>query len=664
MKNLLRSFMCVTLLSLVSAGAFADCGVNGCSTSGSTTTGTGCCNDCNSPKTLLIVRDQGANLVLDQHRMGYKYNEECCTYGEFGISYRYERNFKQARLAQSLFGTSTLNLVGSQNSTRQGTTPTVAANALLADYFGLATDENFSISFCPRIQNHIVDFRLYVGMDELCEGLYMQLNFPLAHSKWNLQGGCGDCCNSCNDCNSCNSCNSCCTTTTTTPATTPSTTLKTTPIPAGYMDTVAKGALTPLTTIQKALNGEAIGQKTAMKYGKFFGCCCDTTKLAGIYFDLGYNFYECPDYHLGIYAKVVAPTGTDMGCDTHAQSVFYPTIGDYHWQLGAGISGAAQLYNCDDEHMIDAYLQGYVTHLFDRSQVRSFDLKNGVMSRYMLLKEFKSKTDLTYNDKLYAAIDWTTRKPKVRVDVKGEGLLEFIYRNSCGFAAGLGYNIFGRSKEKICNNCCGDCCNSCFTQSTKVVGIKGCAPVDAEGYSTTAANPSLMGTDRGAFQVLNADVTATYHRINATQSAATAYKCGQVDNAITLDTSNAIAAGFVYVNPLNTVTIAAAPVPTIMKVEESATANPALAITAVAPYGVVSGITSAPKLLTDSDIDLCSGAMNGYVTHKIFGHLDYAWEDCDWKPAVYAGAEAEFASCSDKNAMNAWGIYLGGSLSF
>ena len=421
------------------------------------------------------------------------------------------------------------------------------------------------------------------------------------------------------------------------------------------MDTVEHGALTPLSTIQKALNGEAIGQKVAMKYGKFFGGCCDSTKLAGIYFDLGYNFYECPDYHLGIYAKVVAPTGTDMGCDTHAQSVFYPTIGDYHWQLGAGISGAAQLYNCDDEHMIDAYLQGYVTHLFDRSQVRSFDLKNGVMSRYMLLKEFKSKTDLTYNDKLYAAIDWTTRKPKVRVDVKGEGLLEFIYRNSCGFAAGLGYNIFGRSKEKICNNCCGDCCNSCFTQSTKVVGIKGCAPVDAPGYTTDGANPGQLinGAKVGNYAVINA------HGIGATQSAATAYACGAVDNA--LDLWNTANPGFVYVNVLtNTAPLADNdPVAAIKKAQESATAP--LAIDA--GTGVVT-TTLAPKLLTDSDIDLCSGAMNGYVTHKIFGHLDYAWEDCDWKPAVYAGAEAEFASCSDKNAMNAWGIYLGGSLSF
>lgn len=645
--------MCVTLLG-VSVSALEACSVYGCSTS---TTGTSCCdstNCCTSPKTIFFGRDQGANLVLDQHRMGYKYNEECCTYGEFGISYRYERNFKECRIAQSLFGTSTLNLVGSQHSSRTTSPETVAANALLADYFGLATDENTSISFCPRIQNHIVDFRLYVGMDELCEGLYMQLNFPLAHTKWNLQGGCGDCCNtSCGDC--CNSsCNSCCTTTCST--TTTATTLSTKAIPAGYLDTVAKGALPPLSTIQKALNGEAIGQKTAMKYGKFFSGCCDSTKLAGVYFDLGYNFYECPDYHLGIYAKVVAPTGTDMGCDTHAQSVFYPVVGDYHWQLGAGISGAAQLYNCDDEHMIDAYLQGYVTHLFDRCQVRSFDLKNGVMSRYMLLKEFKSATDKTYNDKLYAAIDWTTRKPKVRVDVKGEGLLEFIYRNSCGFAAGLGYNIFGRSKEKICNNCCGDCCNSCFTQSTKVVGIKGCAPVDAPGYATdTAAAPDQLinGAKVTDYAIINA------HGIGATQSAATAFKCGAVDNAI--DLWNTANPGFVYVNVLtNTASLADnAPVTPIAKAQESATAP----LTIDPVTGAVT-TTLSPKLLTDSDIDLCSGAMNGYVTHKIFGHLDYAWEDCDWAPAIYAGAEAEFASCSDKNAMNAWGIYLGGSLSF
>ncbi|HBL98678.1 TPA: hypothetical protein DDZ86_03485 [Candidatus Dependentiae bacterium] len=661
MKNLFRSFLCITLLSTVGVVLADDCGTGGCccSSSGSTTTGTGSC--CSEPKTLWFPRSAGDNMVIDQHRFGYKYNEECCTYGYFDVSYRYQRSTKDCRIASSLFGSNTLNFVGSQDATRgTGASPAVSSTALLADNFGLSqAQSSYTIKFNPRVQNHCIDFRLYVGMDELLEGLYMQLNFPLIHTKWNLCCGCNkDCCgSSCNDC-----CGSSCGTTTSTTTTTttgslngcPTTgTLSTVQFPAGYM---SKTAVNPQTSLSDALNGKAFGDFQGRTYGKFSGCC-DSTKLAGVYFDLGYNFWECPDYHLGVYLKVVAPTGTDMKCDAHVKNIFHPIVGDYHWQLGAGISGAAELYNCEDDYKITAYLQGYVTHLFEREQTRAFDLNNGVMSRYMLMKEFKSSTDLSYNDKLWSVIDWSTRKAKVQVAAKGEGLIEFVYSNSCGFSAGIGYEIYGRSKEKICKFCAP--CNS--TMASKTLGLKGCAPVYANGYVANAT------------PLFNAFPASTFvpYNVSATQSAATAYKCGAVDSPVQLILPQNPLTGALndraYVNPL---TFPGLTNPAVVATDatnisnnvlsESATGTPTINVTT----GEVTGLTRAPVILTDDNINKCSASMQSYITNKVYGHIDYIWDDCDWKPSVYAGAEGEFASDSKKNAMNAWGIWIGGGVAF
>ncbi len=672
MKNLFRSFLCIALLSAVSVMEGSCCSTGGCCSTTSCCTSTGSGDCCSAPKTLWFPRSAGDNMVIDAHRLGYKYNEECCTYGEFDVSYRYQRSFKGERIAQSLFGTCGLSFVGSQDSTRTTTPPTVAANALLADYFGLSQAQSLlTTSFCPRVQNHCIDFKLYVGADELLEGLYMQLSLPLIHTKWQLSGGCcgsnnNGCCNSCCGDSCCG--DSCCGTTTSTTTTTTTCgiggcqtgTLSTVAFPAGYMSNIAAGTVPVLTSLADALNGKAFGDFQGRTYGKFSGCC-DATKLAGVYFDLGYNFWECPDYHLGVYVKVVAPTGTNMNCDTHVKNIFSPVVGDYHWQLGGGISGAAELYNCEDDHKITAYLQGYVVHLFEREQVRAFDLNNGVMSRYMLAKEFTSATTLTYANKLWSVIDWSTRKAKVKVDVKGEGTLEFVYSNSCGFSAGIGYEIYGRSKEKICKIC--NLCNS--TMASKTLGLKGTAPVQAPGYYVsnavgpvwTALTPSLS--------------------VSATQSTATAYKAGLtpttagtttgslVDSPVLVSVPNPVVGANVgeaaYVNPLtmpttvNTTNIAANAL-----IESSST--PVTVITS--PAGVVTTITAAPTLLTDDNINKCSAALNGYITNKVFGHVDYTWDDCCWKPSVYAGAEGEFASCSDKNAMNAWGIWIGGAVAF
>ena len=69
-------------------------------------------------------------------------------------------------------------------------------------------------------------------------------------------------------------------------------------------------------------------------------------------------------------------------------------------------------------------------------------------------------------------------------------------------------------------------------------------------------------------------------------------------------------------------------------------------------------------MLTVADIDINSGLLHSYLSNKVFGHLDYTWEDCDWTPNLYVGGEVEFASHAKRGAMNAWGVFVGGGVSF
>jgi hypothetical protein len=635
MKNLSKSFLCITLL-------FAAAGIKaGCDTSCNDSCDTACDTSCSDCVSIFMPRSPGDNLVRQFQHNGYEFGNDCF-YGEFSAEYRYQRSFRGDRIAKSLFGSDCLSFVGSGVTTRNN------AKDLLADNFGLSPLTDVKLGFSPRIQNHIVDFQLYIGLSECWEGLYMQFNAPLAHSKWALRPGsctassdCGDSNDNCDTSKDCGDCNDDCA------ANVPALNNTTAGFAAGCMDAVSAGTIAPAQSFGSALGGDFLfgDMQTKWNAGRFnFNCCDqDDTKLADFYFNLGYNFYECPDYSFGAYIRVVAPTGTDMGECCTAKNVFYPVIGQDHWRLGAGMTAHAELWNCDNEQFLNVYLEGYLVHLFDRCQVRSFDFKDkGCMSRYMLLKEFDA--DGVYNGNLINAINYSTRHVNVDVDVQGEFAIEFVYSNDCGFSAGLGYNLYGRSEDNICG--VGSACDASI--AGRNFGIKGCAPVQACGFSTA-----------GGLIVANVlDET-----LNSTQSAATARSCGAVDNAQTL--YNAADPGYIYLDSckVDCATIVAGDAVAGL-VASAAQQSSSTAITVTATTGVIAGNTAAPVYITTADLDLKSGAVESQISNKIFGHLDYEWSDCDWTPYLRAGAEVEFASCSKPGTMNAWGIFVGGGVSF
>lgn len=639
MKNRITLFLGIALIAVAST-VLADCDScnNDCSTNDSD------CDNC-CVKTTYEPRSQGDRLNDQATYYNYQYGNDCF-YGGFKVEYSFQQTFRDERIARSLFGCDTLVWTGSAVTPR-------GAPQLLADDFGLARQDNISFTFHPRIQNHIINFELYLGLNELVDGLWMQFDLPLVHSKWDLcHNDCDNCdsCDSCdNDCNDgCNGCGNATTMTPGTTAVTPDQTLNATPFPAGYMALISETTKNaPLTTLRQALTGTAFGDSDAWQYGKFCGCDKDDTDLAAVNFRLGYNFYECPDYHIGIFFKVDAPTGTKRDCCLNT-CIFNPKIGKDFWGVGGGLTGHAELYNCDDDHVFTAYIEGYAEHLCSRTQARSFDFKNlGILSRYLLLKEYNA--DGTYKG-LTNAINYTTRRADVSVDVMGEGIFELIYKNSCGLSVGLGYNIYGRSKEEICNTCtpCVDNIDSRF------FGIKGCSPVDAQGYVVAAG-------------VLQNPAIAIDQTINASQSNATINGCGTVDHPQTLQNitgTGPAAAGFIYVDP--ELSPAVVPGTTLLTavtpVQVSSTTVPTISPnTGIITVGT---LTNSEVQLSPSDLDTNSAATCSQLSNKIFGHIDYAWTDCDWTPYLRLGAEVELTSHEYNGTPNAWAVSILGGVSF
>ena len=72
--------------------------------------------------------------------------------------------------------------------------------------------------------------------------------------------------------------------------------------------------------------------------------------------------------------------------------------------------------------------------------------------------------------------------------------------------------------------------------------------------------------------------------------------------------------------------------------------------------------------LTNCDFDTGKGPRA--LSHKIFAHMSYAWnddmEEDEWSPFLGLGAEGEFAgkTCGNYATLSQWGVWLKGGLAF
>lgn len=434
-----------------------------------------CCYPCGI--TTFIPRSVGANTAREligwQQQLNQPYYLE--NYATVALTPEYTRSFRSKRIANTLFCTNCLTFAGSTVNANNNT-------EVVADNFGLSERFTGTLFIKPLIENYILDFNMFFGLNEFIRGSYLRVHAPLVHTRWSL--GLDECL-PCADKSRGNI-----------------------TFPGCYMQSESNdddNTATPTApSLREALSGEFLfgDMKEPWEFGRFSFCSRNKTGLADIDVILGYNFIEHDYGHAGLFAQVVVPTGNRP----KARYIFEPIFGNgKHWELGGGISAHAILYDdgyCNG-HVVALYFEGNATHMFKTHQQRSFDFtNNGFLSRYLLLKEFD--IDNNYTGRLINAINYTTRNAEVHVGYKVD-LSAKVAWNIGTIMVDFGYNFYARDKECVC--IVTDCPCAIDQRHFGIKGIEGvcCQPAtlqdDQATISTTPGTP--LNTTQAATTIFN-----------------------------------------------------------------------------------------------------------------------------------------------------------------
>ena len=616
------------------------CAVNaGTSSSSCNTCNLSCnpCGDCKSAPTCyghpyLAYRSQSVNAareIAGWEEYINRYDMDC-TYGAFYMAFEYQKSFRSERITQFLFGQDAIDccrllIQGSEIENRH-------PRAWCADYFGLPQDFNSAVSFCPKIENFIVDVNFFLGLDELAEGLYFRVHAPIVHTRWDL------CMNEriFNE--------------------------GTAAFPESYMgkEEIPRNLL-PRNFTQAVCGNVVWGDMTEpLQYGRMSSCTLTKTRLSDIHFAFGWNFFLDEDYHCGINLRAAAPTGNrPNGC-----YLFEPMIGNgKHWELGLGVTGSYIFWRdeCHEDRSFGAYIDANITHLFRTCQCRSFDFCNRPNSRYMLLEEMQTndsdiggaKGDITpscntiedvtkanyqYKGNLVHANKFSTLNIDVRIDVQADIAVKLAYvRDNWTFD--LGYNLWARTGEKFCTD--DDCC-SCGCPTDRIFAIKG----DSSIYGQTGSgDPSC-------------------NEITEPVALSAAQKCADIHGGFNYSMPNDN-----NLDPLQNPNVDNARWAAIADDDDSC---PLFTLTDIETTCQNIKTSINPTLEKQKDLNLCKSP--SAITHKVFGHAGYAWKDKDedYIPFIGVGLEAEFDSlkkCKDccgktRFGVSQLGVWLKGGVSF
>jgi len=398
-----------------------------------------CCNSTCYGYPFYLTRSQGRNAareIVGTQEFIHQF-DRCDSYGALSVSFEYQRTFWPEQISRYLFGDDYINccnlyIQGSQVENRN-------KQAWLADYFGLAPDYESRVSFCPKIQNAIVDANLYVGLDNLADGLYLNINLPIAWTKWELNPYeiiCSE---------------------------------HTKTFEAGYMsqEEISKEDMSK--SFLAYMNGNTWGDmRSPVRYSRIKKGSCTKIMLAHFRASLGYDFVLDEDYHLGFFVQFVAPTGNRPS----SKRLFEPMVGNgKHWEIGGGLTGSWIFHRskCEADRYLGVWCDMTLAHLIHTNQFRSFDLLCKPNSRYMLLEEMGSNVDsiqgfdtitstttvssYQYKKNLIPAVNLTTFNIDVRHDLQVDfaAKLGFVNKN---WSIDFGYNFWALTGEKFQLDAC------------------------------------------------------------------------------------------------------------------------------------------------------------------------------------------------------------------
>lgn len=591
-------------------------------------------------------------------------------YGSFAITPEYTRSFNNKHIAQCLFGNS-INNSSSKDCATFNVTGSCVSNRnscdLLADYFGLPTDFSSTITVAPRIENFLVDFDLYVGLDEWLCGLWFRVHAPIVHARWKL--GFNEKINN-------SGVNA---------------------YPEGYFTPIA----VPRSQLLPSFSAFLSGQAPVLNGGVVFhplqhdlipcisnnsndGCLsfCESgiqkrTRLSDILAAFGLNFWQGKDFHFGLGIRGSAPTGTKLN---DSCLLFYPIIGNgHHWEIGGMLTSHYTFWYSQDYYQsLGIYFDANITTLFDARQCRVFDICGaGDVSRYMLAQQMTptilnglrgNPTCITsggvapssgyttpsaqFNNLVTPVANIAFACVKSSVPVQADITIMLHYQKGC-FEFDCGYNFWATDCEKV------RLCSNNNVLQFNAWALKGDA--------------SLFGFD-------NETVPGSFLPValSATQSEATVFAGDNGCPSTTAHFGNTFIDNgqCAYVNRTG---VSGDEVPLFSNT--SGTAN-----TAANPQTHTS---VNPTFLSDAHLNISGSGAQG-MSHSFFTHISYSWnKDYCYTPYLGIGAKVEFAShdtscvndnkvtcmalntnccaCNDNCsncALSQWGIWLKGGISF
>jgi len=578
------------------------------------------------------IRSQSQNAARQIVGAGWNTNinicETNCWNGIFSIIPEYSKTVRPGKISQCLFGSPqnfppcdectnacnpcknrnlhSIHISGSQSEARN-------PGDWLADYFGLPTDYVGCVSFEPYIENFLVDFSFYIGLDSWIKGLFFKIHAPITHTRWDLNCcecmqesivGCGR-----YEKNGGN------------------------PHWPGYFSSTV---ITPTIGIQRNnlvfcfesfISGCDVIQDPNIIFNPICNArmCCQRlakTGLSDIQMALGWNFLCNENYHCGLSLRASAPTGNAP----KAIYLFEPIVGNgKHWELGGGLTAHWTFWQseCSGEtESLGLHLDANVTHLFKTKQCRTFDLCGKPLSRYMLAAKFGEPINnlqagpdvgsLVAPSKQFQGIysplaNITTFAVDVSIDYQTDIALLLQYQKE-NFSYGIGYNFWAKGCENIELNCSCPC-----PLEENTWALKGDAFMYGFTYDpiTTLNNPVVLS----ATQMNSTICNGTNNWPSGINGTAWAQNPGIDNKQLGWNDNN---------DPL-----------IIYDVSTSTTKQVNTSLN--------------PEFINLCNIDF-EGARTKGMSHKMFAHFDYTWrnmEDC--VPYIGIGGEIEIGKTCDNN---------------
>ena len=355
--------------------------------------------------------------------------------------------------------------------------------AWLADFFYLPRDYDSIVSMRPRINNILIEFDLYVGLDGVLRGTYIRAHGPFVHSRWDLNM----------------------IETIENPGTVDH--------PTGYFATAFVPRSSLVETFESFMNGAIpdtlVGNETLTGDGLTSGAphsfTIDPTIIfqplrfarlsrlnrhrngfADLRFEMGWNVWQSEERHAGVSINFAAPTGPR----NDPTYLFNPIIGNgQHWEIGGSITTSRILWSgVDGENHFGISFDTNITYKLEEPQIRTFELKGLPNGVYMLASKFGPNPDemrpTSINEGVaglttgappcsvdvparqfaleYAPVaNLTTLNVNIGADIQADFVLMFNV-TSCGFIFDLGYNFWINRGENIgCPAGRSDCAKNC-----------------------------------------------------------------------------------------------------------------------------------------------------------------------------------------------------------